>query len=129
MISQPVTVVQVKNGRALVRWTPSTCSGCVVPCGSWTRQARELWVAAPSDCESGDRCRLVTSEDWLLQAAATAYGIPLLALLVGVVAGAAWVPSAWQDIGALVGAIIGLALAWPYARAAAPEPELLPCTR
>lgn len=96
-----------------VRWTESRCRGCV-GCGGRCSlfaagdDAIERLPATGSACRPGMAVEVEVSAPRLRRAAGAAYGLALLALLVGVVVGHA-VGGWWGqgDAGAFLGLLLG----------------------
>ena len=110
------TVAQIDGDYAIVHMDQTGCGRCHEEggCGGnnlgnlLCRSVRSLRVANPGRARVGDRVHVAVAEGALRRSAVLAYGLPLLTLLGGALAGSA----VYGESGAIVGALGGLAAAW-----------------
>jgi sigma-E factor negative regulatory protein RseC len=96
------------DGRVEVEFrTPVACRGCAGTC-MWRGlpDAARATFASALPLRQGDAITLTLPERFLLAAAALVYGVPLLALLGGALAGSA---ATGTDLGAVAGAVLAVA--------------------
>lgn len=110
------TVEKVSGGKALVNVADaeacSRCGGASTCSFASPRKGRSLWVLDPVGVQAGNHVRVEISGEGLLAASFVLYGIPLLGLLVGALAGQV----SGGEKRALLGAGAGLALSIPLVR-------------
>ena len=110
------TVAQIDGEYAIVHMDQTGCGRCHEEggCGGHNlgnllcRSVRSLRVANPGQARVGDRVRIAVADGALRRSASLAYGLPLLMLLGGALAGSA----AYGEGGAMLGALGGLSIAW-----------------
>lgn len=116
MIDAPGTVVAIDGEHALVSMDETGCGRCHEEggCGGnnigkmFCNAPRTFRVLNPGRAVVGDRVTIVIAEGVVRRSAALAYGLPLLALFAGALAGSAL----FGEPGAIIGAISGLSCAW-----------------
>lgn len=134
------SVVRTSGSVAWVRAErPAGCGRCAEVGGCASQRLSRLLGGAPRTirvensfgARSGERVTLSIPEGAMAGASLAAYGIPLLALLAGAVAGGAIAPGAHADLaaagGAAAGLLAGLGLARGYGqwRAAGLMPRIV----
>ena len=110
------TVAQIDGDHAIVHMDQTGCGRCHEDggCGGHNlgnllcRSVRTLRVANPGQARVGDRVHVAVADGALRRSASLAYGLPLLALLAGALAGSV----VYGESGAMVGALAGLSIAW-----------------
>ena len=127
-------VVAVDGDRVWMEPEPtSSCGGCLsakacgVKSGTSRLDARRFSLVNDQDYRVGERVVVGISERTLTRAAATAYGLPLLGLLVGLFS--ARFVGAGDGKAALItlaGVIVGLGLSWFKSRRLDARGELTP---
>ena len=111
MLEEEATVISVSHGQALVALTRSdACSGCAASnvCHPSSGDSMQMQVADPVGVAPGQRVVVALPAGELLRAGATAYLLPATAIVCGAAVG--WSRSG-TDMGAMIGAALGLALA------------------
>jgi sigma-E factor negative regulatory protein RseC len=123
LIESPARVTRIDGDIAwVVSEAPTSCGACGGKgCGSsvfnrlWHPENPEFPVANPIDAQPGDAVVVGLPEGALLQATGAAYGVPLLALLLGALLGhplgqmLGGAPSG--ELAAALGGLTGLSLA------------------
>jgi sigma-E factor negative regulatory protein RseC len=111
-------VVQSHGDRATVRVERSAaCRHCSARalCRPFGDTANIMTVANTGGASPGQRVAVAIEPERLVKNSLVLYGIPLLAVVAGAVAGAyigrAWIGTAAMDIGAILGAVACLAMA------------------
>lgn len=116
MIDAPGTITTLDGEYAIVRMDESGCGRCYERggCGGdnigkmFCTTPRTFRVLNPGRSVIGDRVTVVIAGGAVGLSAALAYGVPLLALIVGALSGSVLAGEA----GAILGAISGLLSAW-----------------
>ena len=109
-------VTATNASQATVRMDAAGCGRCHEPggCGGqniatmFCRGPRLFSVQDAGQSQVGDRVVISVPDDAVFQSAALAYGLPLVALFLGAVVGLFIA----GDLGAMVGATIGVLAAW-----------------
>jgi len=137
MIDAPGTITALDGEYAIVRMEESGCGRCHEEggCGGnnlgklFCNTPRTFRVLNPGASGVGDRVNVVIADGAIRRSALLAYGLPLLALFAGALAGLAL----GGDGGAMLGAVIGLSLSWlalrQMQRHAAPDARTQPYIR
>ncbi|MEG0493633.1 MAG: SoxR reducing system RseC family protein [Clostridia bacterium] len=120
-----VSAYNAQTGMATVTYArPDACEKCGA-CGTKTHMSS---IDLKADCALGDWVRVELPDNRFMQATALAYLLPLCAFLLGL--GLGYVLSGQQEIWALLGSLLGLALAMlalkRYDRHISGKPEWLP---
>lgn len=131
-------VLETEDGRAQVStWRFSACGGCseAETCGiAGTEACRDVvTVRNPVGARPGDTVELDLPGSAALRLSLLVWMVPAAGLLLGAVAGG-WLAAAWgvpdRDVSALVGAVLGTALAFVVLhridRTAGSDPRLTP---
>jgi sigma-E factor negative regulatory protein RseC len=122
MLEQHARVVRVaEDGVWVEAVEPSGCGTCGGN-GCSTRQIAEIFqrrprhfrVASELPLAAGERVVVGIAHGGVLRAAFQAYGVPVLLVFAGALAGNAWQPG---DFAAALGAVCGGLVAWGVARA------------
>ena len=116
MIDAPGTITALDGDYAIVRMDDTGCGRCHEEggCGGnnigkmFCSTPRTFRVLNPGNSVIGDRVTIVIAEGVVRRSAALAYGLPLLALIFGALAGSMLA----GEIGAIVGSITGLLCSW-----------------
>lgn len=104
-MKRPGEITDVKNGMLLVTFCrPEACQTCGA-CEGGKRQTR-IWVKGNGHV--GDIAVVDMPDSMVIRASLIAYGLPLLFLLLGLVAGTLLFPD--NDVAAILGALLGLGL-------------------
>jgi positive regulator of sigma E activity len=109
IVRESGTVVRVEGARAAVTLDPhdtKACRGCAA-CKPMGENRLGLWVDA-GDLETGDRVTVEVPLPSPWRAILLVFGLPLVALVVGVMAGGHW--EWFQDVTGLGAEAAGLAL-------------------
>lgn len=123
MITETGRVVAVKDGKAWVQTIrASACESCSarggcgqrVLAGASSGRANQVLVSNHLNARVGDEVTVAIEESALLSASVLVYGLPLLLLVLGAVAGQHWLPG--PDAGAIAGAVAGLVAGFAIAR-------------
>lgn len=136
MIEQEARVTAVQGDQAQVSIvSQSACGGCAAKSGCGTsviaslfpQRQQQLRVTNSHHAKPGDRVLIGLPESGLQRASLLLYGVPLLGLLGGALAGQHWGGSELQSIlGGLLGASIGLwFVRWRSARGAGLQPVMM----
>lgn len=113
---------------AVVRIDDGGCGRCHEPGGCGGANIGRMLCTTPRDFRAlnpqgvalGARVRVAIADGAVRRGALTAYALPLLALLVGAMAGSAIAGDLNRDAGGIVGALVGLVAGWlPLWRGAA----------
>ncbi len=130
MIDAPVRVVSADNGRAQVEPTAqSGCGGCQSrsSCGVsglgkyFSSNRKAIEVQCDASVRAGDELQLSMSEGDLLKAGLLAYLLPTVLALVGAGVAAAY---GLGDVGAVLGAGIGIATGFLLGRLSGWAPRM-----
>ena len=121
-MAAPGSVTAIDGEHAIVRMDETGCGRCLEPggCGGNTMgklfcsTPRTFRVLNPGRSVVGDRVSVVIAEGAVGRSAALAYGVPLLALLIGAASGS----NVAGETGAIAGAAGGLLFAWVTLRVA-----------
>lgn len=108
-------VEKVASGRARVLVAgQEVCETCGIhgTCSSGHQRSRSLWALDPLGVTPGDHVVVEASSEGLVAASAVLYGIPLLGLLCGALAG----QIVWGETQSFIGAGIGVLAAIPLVR-------------
>lgn len=135
MAEREVEVIAAVDGRLRLRLLGAQCDGCQGGCAGRcnlfaSTEAGEFVFDAPADVSActGGRYRLALDDEALRRAAWRGYGLALLGLLLGAVAGyaagAAW-PAARDGL-TLCGLLAGTFLSVRASKRHLPAPRLLP---
>ena len=116
LIEATGTVARIDGEHAIVDMDQTGCGRCHEEggCGGnnlgnlLCRSVRSLRVANPGGARVGDRVHIAVADGALRRSALLAYALPLLALLSGALLGSA----VHGEVGAIVGALGGLSIAW-----------------
>jgi sigma-E factor negative regulatory protein RseC len=116
MIDAPGTITALDGEYAIVRMDETGCGRCHEEggCGGnnigkmFCSSPRNFRVLNPGHSVIGDRVTIVIAEGVVRRSAALAYGLPLLALIFGALAGSMLA----GEIGAIVGSITSLLCSW-----------------
>lgn len=122
---QPGKVIATRPGEvAVLTEARGGCGRCQSPggCGRpMDERPTTTWLANTDGFQVGEEVTLLVETPALERAAWAAYGAPLMGLLLG-----AWSGQTWGDLGALLGAVVGLGsgLYWVRWRSANLSPHL-----
>lgn len=126
MVEEQAVVVDVDNEIAMlevVRRTPCSLCGQTRGCGAslWGKLLRHrphIFKAANQvNAKVGDYVVVGIEEQALLRGSLLAYGVPLIAMMVGaLIAVAFWSANGNRDVSAVIGAVLGLALGLLWVR-------------
>lgn len=110
------TVTALDGDRALVRITEEGCGRCHEPggCGggnlaqAFCLSPKIYRVLNPRGAKVGEVVVIVIRDQTLSRSAIAGYGLPLLGLFLGAALGLAFA----GEVGSMIGAVCGLAMAW-----------------
>lgn len=131
MIETTARVVSTTNGTVLVEAsTQSGCGGCqsrsvcgVSGLGKYFSSNRKaIEVKCDAGVRTGDELQLSMSEGDMLKAGLLAYLLPSVLALVGAGLAASW---GWGDVGAVLGAGVGIALGFMLGRLSGWVPHMV----
>ncbi len=116
MLEATGTITALDGAYAMVRMDETGCGRCHEEggCGGnnlgkmLCNSPQTFRVLNPGNAPLGSRVTVVIAEGAVRRSALLGYGMPLLALFAGTAAGMALA----GEVGAIVGAIVGLGLAW-----------------
>jgi sigma-E factor negative regulatory protein RseC len=116
MIDAPGTITALDGDYAIVRMDETGCGRCHEEggCGGnnigkmFCSTPRTFRVLNPGHSVIGDHVTIVIAEGVVRRSAALAYGLPLLALIIGALAGSVLA----GEIGAILGSLGGLLCSW-----------------
>lgn len=122
MIDAPGNIIELDGEYAVVRMDETGCGRCQEPggCGGnnigkmFCNAPRVFRVLNPERAAVGARVMVVIAEGAVRRSAVLAYGLPLIALFLGAFCGSALS----GELGSIVGASVGLLLAWTGLRIA-----------
>ena len=130
MITEQGKVIAVKGEQAWVQTIrASACESCSARSGCGQRvlasvsggRANQVLVANHLDAVVGDDVMVAIEESALLSASFLVYALPLSLMVAGAVLGQQWQPT--SDLGAILGAMAGLAGGFALARVAQSRPD------
>ena len=84
---------------------PSDCDKCHACMGG----DQKMTLRLQGEAKVGDKALVTMPDSTITQGAALAYGLPLAGMLIGMLAGDAWI-ALEGSLGAIIGAAVGLAL-------------------